>query len=94
MAGEELDSGGTAVAVGCRHYWIIEPAAGPTSDGRCQICGRTKTFNNFVQASTWGDEQAAKKKAQPRFAGLDGHEEDDFDDGDDEETVPIYISKN
>ena len=28
------------------HWWIIERATGPTSQGRCQDCGETATFSN------------------------------------------------
>ncbi len=30
----------------CCHYWIIEPADGPTSKGMCQFCGEEKEFDN------------------------------------------------
>lgn len=32
----------------CRHYWIIEPATGPTSRGRCKLCGAEKEFYNYI----------------------------------------------
>jgi hypothetical protein len=31
---------------GCHHYWIIEVANGPSSVGRCKICGKKKEFLN------------------------------------------------
>jgi hypothetical protein len=31
----------------CCHYWIIEPADGPTSKGICQFCGAEKEFDSF-----------------------------------------------
>jgi hypothetical protein len=31
----------------CCHYWIIEPADGPTSKGMCQFCGAEKEFDNY-----------------------------------------------
>jgi hypothetical protein len=30
----------------CVHYWIIEIAAGPHSDGVCQRCGAIRQFDN------------------------------------------------
>ena len=32
--------------VGCRHYWVIESAEGPTSKGVCKLCGAEKEFFN------------------------------------------------
>ena len=37
----------------CQHHWIIEPSAGPTSNGVCQRCGAEKEFQNTVEADTW-----------------------------------------
>ena len=28
----------------CRHHWVIDQAAGPTSQGRCKVCGIEKSF--------------------------------------------------
>jgi hypothetical protein len=36
----------------CSHHWIIEPALGPTSEGRCKLCGAKKVFLNIVEDST------------------------------------------
>ena len=47
----------------CRHYWVIQPATGPTSPGRCQTCGETRDFKNYVEASTWGDEKGSHRSA-------------------------------
>ncbi len=30
----------------CPHYWLIEPADGPTSRGECKYCGAVKDFYN------------------------------------------------
>ena len=54
--------------IGCRHYWVIQPATGPVSQGLCQTCGQTREFKNYVEASTWGDDRAAgrpKRGAAP-----------------------------
>lgn len=49
----------TQVAAACRHHWVIQPATGPVSQGSCQVCGQTKEFKNYVEASTWGDDRGA-----------------------------------
>ena len=36
---------------GCRHYWIIESADGPTSKGVCRFCGVEKEFFNSFSGS-------------------------------------------
>ena len=28
----------------CVHYWVIEGAKGPVSEGRCRKCGKVKNF--------------------------------------------------
>lgn len=45
----------------CQHYWVIQPADGPVSQGKCQNCGETREFKNYVEASTWGDDKAASR---------------------------------
>jgi hypothetical protein len=36
----------------CQHFWIIEPANGVTSLGKCKYCGIVKEFvNNLTQYS-------------------------------------------
>ena len=37
----------------CQHYWIIDPAAGPTSKGVCKHCGLEREFDNSLEALTW-----------------------------------------
>ena len=32
----------------CVHYWIIEVAAGPRSDGVCRRCGVRRQFDNWT----------------------------------------------
>ena len=36
----------------CAHYWVIEPANGPVSQGACQVCGEVRGFKNFIE--DWG----------------------------------------
>ena len=37
----------------CCHQWLISKAAGPTSEGICQLCGETKDFKNSITANHW-----------------------------------------
>jgi hypothetical protein len=47
----------------CKHYWVIQAATGPVSPGVCQSCGETRDFKNYVEASTWGEDKSASRKA-------------------------------
>lgn len=40
--------------VPCAHYWVIEPANGPESQGECQVCGEVRGFKNFIES--WGSD--------------------------------------
>lgn len=31
----------------CRHHWLIAAPEGPTSPGRCKLCGETREFANY-----------------------------------------------
>lgn len=33
----------------CRHYWIINAAAGPVSQAVCQFCGAKREFGNYLR---------------------------------------------
>ena len=33
---------------GCAHFWVIESADGPTSQGICKYCGEKKGFINIM----------------------------------------------
>ena len=33
----------------CRHHWVIDPAEGATSRGRCRLCGQSKDFFNVYE---------------------------------------------
>ncbi len=35
----------------CAHYWVIESANGPVSQGACQVCGEVRGFKNFIDSS-------------------------------------------
>ena len=45
-----VESANTADGPVCAHYWIIEPANGPVSQGQCQNCLEVRDFKNFVDA--------------------------------------------
>jgi len=36
----------------CVHHWVIKPAQGPLSQGRCKRCKLTKDFENSVWTDT------------------------------------------
>ena len=36
----------------CVHHWVIEPANGPVSEGRCKRCKVTRDFENSVFTDT------------------------------------------
>ena len=44
----------------CRHYWIIEMANGPKSQGVCRYCGETRDFLNSMPEFT-----VPKRKTNP-----------------------------
>lgn len=50
----------------CRHHWLIEPANGPTSRGRCRLCGDERDFRN----SHGGDWLVASKADAALIARL------------------------
>ena len=36
------------------HHWMIEPASGPVSKGKCKLCKEVKDFENSVWPETQG----------------------------------------
>ena len=52
---------------GCCHHWVIQPATGPVSQGKCQNCNEVREFKNYVEASTWGDDKG-KSRSTPEVA--------------------------
>lgn len=49
------------------HHWVIDPPAGPTSPGRCSLCGEEKLFVNSlpIDQNIWPDQ---KKRGKPLTA--------------------------
>jgi len=35
----------------CIHHWVIDPADGPTSKGKCKRCGTVKLFYNTYSSN-------------------------------------------
>ena len=40
----------------CNHHWVIGYPNGPTSSGRCKVCGAEKDFMNYFEGSAWGSD--------------------------------------
>ena len=38
----------------CRHQWLIDSPAGPSSKGVCRLCGEERDFQNYIEGSSWG----------------------------------------
>ena len=41
-------------APACRHQWLIDAPAGPSSKGVCRLCGEERQFQNYIEGSSWG----------------------------------------
>lgn len=37
----------------CPHHWLIEPAEGTTSWGKCTLCGKRREFSNIIEIGAW-----------------------------------------
>ena len=46
----------------CQHYWVIEQPNGPTSNGKCKVCGAIREFKNSIQGSGW-DRDGRRRRA-------------------------------
>ena len=40
----------------CAHHWIIGDPDGPTSSGKCKLCGTQRDFMNYFEGSSWGSD--------------------------------------
>ena len=45
----------------CQHYWVIDSAGGPTSEGVCRLCGVQRQFKNYLEDAPWDDEKPAAR---------------------------------
>ena len=48
----------------CKHYWVIQPAMGPVSQGICQNCSEVQEFKNYVEGASWGDARLANRSSE------------------------------
>ncbi len=61
----------------CRHHWLIEPAGGPTSKGRCRVCGEERFFRNSLDSLGWErDTSVITDSPRPRVATISIVEEE------------------
>ncbi len=37
----------------CKHFWLIDPPDGETSQGYCKFCGKTNTFLNSLPSKSF-----------------------------------------
>jgi hypothetical protein len=44
----------------CVHYWLIERAEKPTSEGQCKKCNEVRTFKNSIE-SEWAAGRSRRK---------------------------------
>ena len=64
----------------CRHYWVIQPAMGPESQGICQSCGETRDFKNYVEGASWGDSRLSNRSNTKETADVSRVVGDQMDD--------------
>ncbi len=50
----------------CMHHWMIDQPSGPTSMGKCKICGASQEFNNSVQGNGWDRDGSRRRAAAAR----------------------------
>ena len=54
----------TGADQGCKHFWLVDSPSGPVSQGECKVCGETRKFKNYLEATSyWEDEPAAESGA-------------------------------
>ena len=54
----------------CRHYWVIDTPAGPTSTGVCRLCGAQRDFENYMGSRPWeGDISLVEVSSGGRYPG-------------------------
>lgn len=47
----------------CRHQWMIDSPAGPSSRGVCHLCGEERHFQNYIEGSSWGYDRSLDQTA-------------------------------
>jgi hypothetical protein len=53
----------------CTHHWQIDPANGPTSAGRCKLCGAKANFANYLKGAGEHGEGWERKIISPEPYG-------------------------
>ncbi len=61
----------------CRHQWLIDSPAGPSSGGVCRLCGEERQFQNYIEGTSWGYdislEQLADGSRIPNARNMQGN---------------------
>jgi hypothetical protein len=47
-AHREASANGNVARGSCPHHWVIDMAQGPVSKGKCEVCGTSREFHNFL----------------------------------------------
>lgn len=68
----------------CRHYWVIQPADGPVSQGICQSCGEIRDFKNYVEGASWGDSRLSNRSSGQQSEDVSRVVADQMDGGEEE----------
>lgn len=71
-------------AVQCKHYWVIQPATGPVSQGVCQNCSEIREFKNYVEGAYWGDSRLSNRSGSDGSADVSRVVADRLDGEEDE----------
>jgi hypothetical protein len=59
---ERSEEVATFQAPTCQHHWIIESPSGPTSIGRCKLCGAERRFPNSAEGPLRQDDLSALRE--------------------------------
>lgn len=61
----------------CCHYWMIQSAVGPVSEGSCQNCGEVRVFKNSIdyEAEWTNRRDVARSKPAEADGALDPAQE-------------------
>ncbi len=51
-----------AMDLECNHHWLIASPNGPTSQGRCKLCGQHANFNNSFAETGWDGNGAHRRR--------------------------------
>jgi hypothetical protein len=52
------------------HHYIVDTPNGPTSEGRCKICGNVKKFPNYIEESFVSDFNVRRERRELQRAGV------------------------